>query len=31
MEGTCCEGDYYIYKVDGLKIYEIDKIHTKGN
>jgi hypothetical protein len=29
MEGTCCEGDYYIYKIDGYRINEKEKVHIK--
>lgn len=29
MEGNCCEGDYYIYKADGPKIIDVEKIHIQ--
>lgn len=31
MEGTCCEGDYFIYKVNGLKLFEVEKVHIGAN
>lgn len=30
VESTCCQADYTIYKVDGLKLTELKKIHS-GN
>ena len=29
VEGTCCSVDYTIYKVDGLNLIELKKIHLK--
>lgn len=31
MEGTCCEGDYFIYEVNGLNLKQLKKVHIKGD